>query len=55
MVPAELVLILTWPLYKLVPVPTASALDVLFQKGTRQTWVLEFADLERIDFDEAGL
>jgi DNA helicase-2/ATP-dependent DNA helicase PcrA len=28
--------------------------DVQFQKGLRKTWVLEFADLARVDFDEIG-
>lgn len=28
--------------------------DVQFKDGTRKTWVLEFADLERVDFDEVG-
>ena len=28
--------------------------DVLFEDGSRKTWVLEFADLTRVDFDELG-
>jgi DNA helicase-2/ATP-dependent DNA helicase PcrA len=28
--------------------------DVLFRSGARQTWVLEFADLTRIEFDEVS-
>ena len=28
--------------------------DVLFEDGARKTWVLEFADLTRVDFDELG-
>ena len=26
--------------------------DVLFESGARQSWVLEFADFERVDFDD---
>ena len=28
--------------------------EVLFQDGARKSWVLEFADLTRVDFDEIG-
>jgi DNA helicase-2/ATP-dependent DNA helicase PcrA len=28
--------------------------DVQFQNGARKSWVLEFADLTRVDFDEVG-
>jgi DNA helicase-2/ATP-dependent DNA helicase PcrA len=28
--------------------------DVQFQDGPRRSWVVEFADLERVDFDEVG-
>ncbi len=28
--------------------------DVQFKNGSRRSWVLEFADLERVDFDEVG-
>jgi DNA helicase-2/ATP-dependent DNA helicase PcrA len=28
--------------------------DVKFQEGTRRSWVLEFAQLARVDFDEIG-
>jgi DNA helicase-2/ATP-dependent DNA helicase PcrA len=28
--------------------------DVQFREGTRRTWVLEFADLARVEFDDVG-
>lgn len=28
--------------------------DVQFKDGSRRSWVLEFADLKRVDFDEIG-
>ena len=28
--------------------------DVQFENGSRKSWVVEFADLQRVDFDEVG-
>ena len=28
--------------------------DVRFKSGKEQTWVLEFAELERVDFEDVG-